>query len=276
MKNMYSSEEADLLHRLDELFTEWKRVAEAPSGFWFIPDGFYPNYFRQNPRILYIGRDAHDLYGEDDENGETTYIEKFLPQYLSGKMGDAKRNINGVKFHKLLIEVAYGIIHECNWNQSTDEPSKPHVPYASEICGHDGKVFDRVSFAFMDLCKWSHESYEGSGNGTGVAWNAVDTFIKQSAKENRNFILDEISLLSPDIVISMNFGRELISRFSSGKFQLVDDKNENCFVYKMELDSIQKPVFLFDTWHFSGSKSEEKCIYNPLVQQIDAYWRKER
>lgn len=199
-------------------------AAEAPSGFWFIPDGFYPNYLRQNPRILFIGRDAHDLYGEDDENGEMTYIEKFLPLYLSGRMGDTKRSINGAKFHKLLIEVAYGIIHECSWNISEGNPSKPHVPFASDICGEDEKVFDRVSFAFMDLCKWSHDSGDGSANGTGVVWDAVDAFIDHSAKGNRNFILEELSLLSPDIVISMNLGQELISRFSTGKFRLVDDK----------------------------------------------------
>lgn len=268
MKSMYSSEEADLLHQLDDLFNGWEKEVipseDKKNDYFFIQDGFYPNYLKQRPRILYIGRDAHDLY--DD----TTYIEKFLPQYLSGRMGDAETNINGVKFHKLLIEVAYGIIHECNWNQSTDEPSKPYVPAASEICGVDEKVFDRVSFAFMNLCKWSHD------DKIGADWTAIDEFVEKSVSAQTNYFLDEISLLSPDIIISMNFGPELISRFSSGKFQLVDDKNENCCVYKMELDAIHKPVFLFDTWHFSSFKSEEKCIFNPLVQQIDAYWRKER
>ena len=259
----YTANEVKLLKQLDTLFNGWKKVAKAPEdGFWFVPDGFYPNYFSQNPKILYIARDPYDLYGD--------YIEKFLPQYLDGRSTNGK-SINSVKFHKMLIQVAYGILHECSWNQSADNPSKPWVPCASEICGDDRKIFEKVSFAFMNLCKWSHES---SNDGTKADWNAIGEFVEKSVTGGKNYILEEISLLSPDIIITMNLGPELIECFSQGKAKLIDKKDQNCYVYQLETE--KGPIALFDPWHFSSLKNEETEIYNPLVKQIDAYWRNKK
>ena len=119
--NLYSAEEQLLLQQLKKLFESWKReVGDRHDGYWFVPDGFYPRYFSQKPRILYMARDAYDLYGDDDESDEKTYIEKFLRQYLAGRMDDGQhmdgRCINRVKFHKMLIQVAYGIVHGCLWS----------------------------------------------------------------------------------------------------------------------------------------------------------------
>lgn len=273
-RKKYSAQEAKLLDQLEKLFSDWRNAAEEPDGFWFVPDGFYPNYLSQNPKILYIARDSYDLYGDVDAFGEKTYIEKFLRQYLLGRVDDGGnpngKSINSAKFHKMLIQVAYGILHECSWNQSADNPSKPWVPSASEICD-GGKIFEKVSFAFMNLCKWSHESDDA---GINAAWDAISEFVEKSVTGGTNYILEEISLLSPDIIITMNLGPERIAHFSQGKAKLIDDKNPNCYVYQLETN--KGSIALFDTWHFSSSKDEKTEIYNPLAKQIDAYWRNKK
>ena len=263
--NLYSAEEQLLLQQLKKLFESWKReVGDRHDGYWFVPDGFYPRYFSQKPRILYMARDAYDLYGDDDESDEKTYIEKFLRQYLAGRMDDGQhmdgRCINRVKFHKMLIQVAYGIVHGCLWSQ---------LPYASEICA-DGTVFNRVSFAFMNLCKWSHESDDESKSGTGADWVAINEFVAKSLTTETNFFLEEIRLLRPDIIISMNLGPEMIGRVFGEKVTQIDNKNPNCYAYSLKVEKKLSPIFVLDSWHFSSrNKSEQTEVYEPLLKVLE-------
>ena len=264
--NLYSPTEKQLLRQLDDLFKRWEStVGDKPdSGYWFIPDGFYPKYFSQKPRILYMARDAYDLYGADDERGERTYTEKFLRQYVDGRMDDGKRKdgicINRVKFHKMLIQVAYGIVHNCHWSK---------VPYASEICA-GGAVFDRVSFAFMNLCKWSHESDDKSKPGTGADWTAINEFMEKSLTTETNFFLQEIQLLQPDIIISMNLGPEIIKRVFGEKVIQIDNTNPNCYAYSIEEAKNLNPILVLDSWHFSArNKKEQTEIYEPLLTVLE-------
>ena len=258
---MFSDEERELKGKLDVLFREWKKSVGEPSEpipLWFIPDGFYPNYLSQKIRILYIGRDAYDLYGTDDENGEKTYIEKFIRQYVSGVMYNTK-GINRVKFHKMLIRVAYGLIHGCSWDK---------VPYASNICD-GGKIFEQESFAFMNLCKWSHGSYDENNSNTrwNADWDAINRFVEQSVTKKRNFILEEIDLLKPDVIITMNFGPELIQRFSgSANVECLEETGDR-FAYS--LTTPVRKYLILDPWHFSSiNKSENINIYTPLLKML--------
>ena len=266
--NLYSKTEQKRMQVLKALFEEWQDVVGDKDGYWFIPDGFYPKYLGQTTRVLYIARDSYDLYGEDDPLGETTYIEKFVRQYLAGRMDSQNTrngvNINRIKFHKMLIQVAYGLIHNCPW--TAKDPDAPQIPYASEIC-EGGKVFERATFAFMNLCKWSHESTQG----TKAAWDAVNEFVDKSATQKRNFFLEEIDLLDPNIIITLNLGPDLIARWTGNSAKCVDSRNENCFVYR--LSSGNKERMIFDSWHFSATrKSEERDIYNPLLKMTRKYY----
>lgn len=259
---MFSDEERQLKGKLDVLFKEWKKSVGEPENCWFVPDGFYPNYLSQRPRILYIGRDSYCLYGTDDENGEKTYIEKFIRQYVEGVM-DKGRSIDRIKFHKMLIKVAYGLIHERTWRK---------IPHASEICA-GGRVFEKMSFAFMNLCKWSHDwSNEKSGDdstGWAADWGSINRFVDLSVTEKRNFIFEEIGLLEPDVIIAMNFGKERIQQlFDVGE---PIEKRADCYVYPL---TISKKCLLLDPWHFSATnKSEDKNIYAPLSRMSKKYKR---
>lgn len=260
-RKLYSLEEQKLLDKLGKLFTEWRKAIGNGRG-WFVSDGFYPKYLSQKPKILYMGRDAYNLY--DD------YIEQFLPQYLTGRMGDAGKSIDGVRFHKMLIQVAYGILHGCSWNESDEEPMRPVVPPASEIC-EGGRIFDQVSFAFMNLCKRTHEaeSVEETNADWKADWKLIREFVEKSTTGSRNFIMEEISLRAPDIIITMNFGPNRIKQFSGGAARLIGDDNPDCYVYRLETP--RGTSMIFDPWHFSARKSEELSIYNPLTKEIARY-----
>lgn len=257
----YSKEELRILDKLDALFSCWKETCEDLDGY-FVGDGFYPNFLKQKPKILFIGRDAYDLYGEDDQQGECTYIEKFIRQYISGTM-DGDRNINAFKFHKMLIQMSYGIIHRTEWRK---------VPCAAEIC-RDGRIFDRVSFAFMNICKMSHESC--SKEGTNASWGLINQFLDRSITAERNYLCEEIELLNPDMIITLNLGPVYIDKiFGSGKTdaKCVDDKCCDCWTYSVRLPNRVIPAF--DTWHFSSrNKREEDNIFNPVMNAWNNWMR---
>lgn len=262
---LYRPAEKTLMVEIQNLLAQWVATVGSPdeSEGTFLYDGFYPKYLEKNPKILFLARDAYDIWSDI-----CFYMENVLPLYLSGQGSDGK-SINSAKFHKMMIEVAYGILHECTWNKSAEEPEKESVPYASEIC-EGGIIFDQVSFAFMNLCKWSHCS--GGGAGVNADWDAIGEFVEKSTAGGRNFIMEEIAMLAPDIIITMNFQEDLIKKFTGNKAEKVDDTNPDCFVYRLPFP--HGTALLFDSWHFSSSKSEEHCIYNPLAEQIGRYWRK--
>lgn len=254
---LYSKTEQAKLHALEALFTKWEKMVGDREGYWFVPDGFYPRYFAQKTKILYIGRDAYNVY--------ESYITQFMQQYLTGRMGDNGVNINRVKFHKMLIKVAYGLIHDCPWRATKAHPEQ--IPSAFEIC-QDGKVFERATFAFMNLCKWTHEHVkEGGkdekekGTGWGVDREAVDEFVNKSVTQKRNFFLEEIELLDPDIIITLHHMPNLIARWTGNLAKRVAT-NGNCCVYRLSNGKHERMIF--DPWHFSSWKSEERDIYNPL------------
>jgi len=71
---MYPSQERKLLEKLVVLFTKWQtefRLHEKKSGSIIHGlsaddmtfDGFYPYYLSQDPKILFVGREARDISG---------------------------------------------------------------------------------------------------------------------------------------------------------------------------------------------------------------------
>lgn len=116
----------------------------------------------------------------------------------------------------------------------------------------------------MNLCKWSHESGE-YGTEWAADWKTIDKFVELSVANKRNFILEEIGLLEPDVIITMNFGVERIQRLFSVSSPV--EECDDCYVY-----SLARPLgkcLVLDSWHFSSrNKSEDKNVYEPLRRMI--------
>ena len=251
--NLYKSSEHDLLKELDELFEEWNNVykeyrkGESELQYYemIVPDGFYPNYLSQKPKILFIGRESYTIEG-------CNYIDLFIDHYLAGKTGyNNCRAINKDKFHKLLIQVAYGVIYGKDWD---------NTPYAGEIC-LDGEIFKKESFAFMNLSKLSN-NLDGQ-NTTNTNWSLFDHAVSMSLNYGRNFILDEIKLLDPDLIITMNFGRDRLEKIFGKTLEFEDN---DWWKYKVKFPEKDKECLLIDSWHFSSSKKDKEEIHDPILK----------
>lgn len=263
--NLYSQAERELLVALDELFVEWRKRWDGHDG-WFIRDGFYPGYLKMKKRVLFIGRDSYDQYNVSDEFDYGDYIATFIPQYLKGRTncGSGDRCINRNRFHKLLIQIVYGL----NAGK-TPLPWNAVLP-ASEIC-RDGNVFGSASFAFMNLGKLSHESCDAVG--VNADWIKINKSVAFSIA-GENLIKKEINLLSPDIIIAMNWN-DNPDRIDYRQLVLGEDLLEtkisiaDCGVYSFARADGRCVPFL-DCWHFSGRFSEEQYLYRPIVMALEA------
>ena len=104
----YPESEKPALASLENLFRDWHQHfagADWPDAQAvaddMVFDGFYPHYFNQAKRILFIARESRDIPGAN-------YINQLIEAYRN-KKPIGKRYINGSKFHRLMIRIAYGV-----------------------------------------------------------------------------------------------------------------------------------------------------------------------
>jgi len=259
---LYSQEESSLIDKLNTLFCKWNEaLAEYRKGKKdfaekypidykeIVPDGFYPKYLSQKPKILFLGRESYTIEG-------CNYIDLFIDDYLVGKTGkNHSKSINSSAFHRRLIQVAYGLLNEKNWDDT---------PYAKEICTNKG-TFEKVSFAFMNLSKLSNNPCNSETTNTN--WELVNASLDISLNYGENFILEEVKLLDPDVIVCMYWGKDIIERIF-GKGSLKGDSEED-FAYNLNINGRDR-LFLH-SWHFSSSKKEKECIHDPIVEAFRTF-----
>lgn len=196
-KNLpYPDNEKPKLALLERLFFEWHQhfasVGEALEKHGaddMVFDGFYPHYFGQKRRVLFIGRESRGLSG-------CNYLEILYPAYRETKRIGPRQHLNRSKFHSRMIHIAYGIVNGL--------PMWQDIPYASKLGDTFGAV-DGVSFAFMNISKLSNEGEHWSSD-----WSAINTAHGLST-QGRSFNQEEVAILEPHVVITMNLGDKIAS-----------------------------------------------------------------
>jgi hypothetical protein len=153
-----------------------------------------------------------------------------------------------------MLYTAYGLMNGL--------PEWKDIPDADEI-GDGFATAEGVSFAFMNLSKFSNESDHWSSN-----WQRIQESVRQ-ATMGRNFIAEQIALLEPDVVITMNL---------EGYFPALGEKPEYLGTYGDEcvsawaLTSHRHKSLLLDGFHFSApGKRDLDHFYLPFVEAVRAH-----
>lgn len=234
----YEAEETDMLCRLDDLFEKWKSKLSGDEIKLFNRDGFYPGYSHQKVRILFVGREACYMAGRN-------YIEYMYNSFKSSYIG--KWTVNQYPFHRRQAYVAYGILKSLGGGSEWHWPCWDVVPVAADICKDVGKE-DKYSWAFINLSKLSNETGDYRTDGNRY-WPFVNS------KENQCWLIKQISILNPDIIIGANVP-ELADILCYGK---PDTSNGNCYAYYKK----GLPLFL-NCYHFAAIKGDRKFFYEPV------------
>jgi len=234
-----------------ELFDDWQeamRHALPPEkkslAEDFVWDGFYPYFYEQPLKILYVGRESLGL-------AKCDYLDEILPAYRVDKKigvtGGAK-HLNSAFYHARMLHIAHGVLHGCKkWDD---------IPWAERI-GDTFAAAQGISFATMNLSKFSNES----ADEFSADWN----LIRLSVDCSGDFIKREVELLDPDVVITMNIGEFL------PHFGVLECRSSGGPVDTYVLRSGAKTSLLIDAWHFSAfGKSHVRDFYEPICSAIQA------
>ena len=239
--------EQSKLQQLESLFQEWHQhfsVGEAVSATHVADDmsfdGFYPYYFQQPRRLLFVGRESRRISG-------CNYIDLLYKAYRETKLIGG-RPLNSDKFHSRMLYVAYGLTHEM--------PAWDTIPYASTI-GDTFGTEKGLSFAFMNLSKFSNEGPHWSSN-----WEVINAVHARSTQQRR-FIEEEVAILAPDVVIAMNLKDK-----TTALGTLTSIEQIGC-IHAYWLDSGAHRSLLLDAWHFSAPRKKAQTdYYEPICEAI--------
>lgn len=214
---------------------------------YFNSDGFFPGYFSAKHRVLFIAREARYFSGEDR-------IEYELENFDS-------LNATKYSYWRRILYLTYGIRHE-------GKVKFEELPNANDILEEMRKSND-YGFAIMNISKYSNDRDDG-GNAD---FSLINRFLSDSELDKRNFVMEEIALLSPNIVITANLWNGGICEnlinlafpknlFSNG----IGTKNGEAYLNDFEIGD--KNAKLIDLYHFSSRKSDEDYFYNPVMNFI--------
>lgn len=259
MALVFPGTEIERRKQLELLMQEW---ASAVSPQPFTLDGFYPYYWNQPIRVLAIGRESRGLENCD-------YIDCVLNDgYWISRIGS--KRINGHILHRRLMYVVYGILKGF--------PAFRSLPTAAEIGFSVGKK-DGISFAWMNISKISNESndYRTNFNDLSRSYNA-------SINGGRNFLAEEVLLLSPDVIISMNVGERLIAALKEAADITLLSNSSRWLkgVYYVSFKVAEKGnAILIDSYHFAAHSTrklkgvnDKDSFYDPICTVVkDCYAR---
>jgi hypothetical protein len=264
--SLFPPEERPLRASLDALMSDWKReVAQSQVVFredgksysgadYFCADGFFPYYTRQKIKILFMGREAVGISGMD-------YIDVLYNAYKQNNVGGKTLDAHATEARQFYL--AYGLLHDGTVPYS-------EVPYASELAKTFGTA-NGVSFAFMELSKYSNDAEDANQHRDA---KLMTRFLQDSHLEKRNFVREELSLLNPDIILTMNlWGAGIDSTLleqALGKVRSIGNPEPAISVNVLPINGRDVP--LFDLWHFASRKNTETDFYNPVMRA----WREKQ
>lgn len=242
----YQQSEEQLLFELASLFKKWHKEAQKKKFIYeysaddMVFDGIYPYYTNQKKKVLFIGREALGING-------LNYIDVLYHAYKNNRIGD--KHINQHKFHYLMFYITYGI--------NNGFPIWDNIPSAAEL-SENFATKNGISFAFMNISKLSNESEEWKAD-----WELIDSFINSFSDSKINYFNEEISIMSPDLIITMNLENRLKAL---GKIDAIKYGSD---ISKYSLEVKGKNIPLFDLFHFSApGKSPKEKYYDILMKEL--------
>jgi hypothetical protein len=221
-----------------------------PGDSYFCSDGFFPYYYSQKIKILFLARETVGLSGMD-------YIETLFESYKANNIGG--RTLDQHTFHHRMYYLAYGILRG-------GKIPYGEVPYASELA-RDFGTKNGISFAFMELSKYSNDNADANAHRD---LELMTAFLRDSHLEKRNFIQEELEILDPDIILSMNLWgaglEENLMSLALGNVNIRDDKTylPQAVLREIKINGKKRP--LIDLYHFSSRKNTEIDFYNPVMK----------
>lgn len=266
ISSLFLGEEIQKRRQIVALMTDWqaeiahKYTVNPDPEYWegkdplsyFIADGFYPGYYKQKPKVLFIGREPLPM--DNDLDGVQSLLTKgFNAQKL---------------FIRRLLYIVQGVREKGKRKFDNLEFTRD---YAKELANTND-----YGYAFMNISKYAN----WLGDNTKKAdYDFINQFLEDSNLGKRNFFREEIEILNPDVIITMNLGKmidnhtlidQMYLDLCFGKIEwekLQPDIDKNVKMTTIVVNS--KSIKLLNTYHFSRpGVSDKEYFYDPIMEII--------
>jgi hypothetical protein len=254
---MFSDNEKKNREKINLLMKEWKKeVAKSKvlSGDnkksdlgknCFVADGFFPNYYSQTNKILFIGREARYISGSD-------IIEVVINHF---KDNNAKR----ISFWRRILYILYGI-------KNNGREKFQNIPDANDIAAQMVESND-YGLAIMNFSKYSNNRKDGASANIGL----INRFLQDSHLDNRNYFREELSILDPNIIITANLWDGKINeeylQYMFGKTCPIKKISNKATLSTMKFN--KKTIKIIDLYHFSRpGVMDEDYYYAPVMKLL--------
>lgn len=210
---------------------------------YFGIDGFLPGYYKKKPKVLFIGRESR-------ANSKSDSVINIINHFRNDK------DINTSSFWRRILYIVYGI-------KMKGKVVFNEIPNTYEIAKEMARKND-FGFALINISKYSNDRLDGGKADLKL----INRFLEDSKLEKRNFFLEEVKLLDPDIIITANlWDGKIKSKYLDicfPKMKLVSSIS-NIANYWL-LKNGKKTIILFDLWHFSRPGSDKEKYYDPVMK----------
>ena len=260
MLNCFTTEkEINKRKELEKIMDEWKNLIRTknniifpddekqyPAIDYFNSDGFFPGYFLEHPKVLFIGRESRYSSGGDR-------VQSDFDWFSTG-------SLNSSSYWRRIFYLVYGIKNKGKYKYSD-------IPYANEILDKM-KEENNFGFAIMNISKYANESDDGAN----ANYELINQFLIDSELTKRNFIKEEIELLEPDIIITSNLwngkinNNELQKVFPDKYFSNTKEINNVACLYDFKLGN--RTIKLLNLFHFSSRGSDNSMFYTPSMDLL--------
>lgn len=255
----FPENEIESRNKIISLMNDWKKEIsqkekivffddnkEYPPEDYFYFDGFFPNYYNQDTKVLFIAREARWTSGGD-------FIENSLKYFKS----DAK--INDVLFWRRIFYMLYGI-------RTKGKEEYKDIPYPYDYV-RELDENNMYGFALMNMSKYSNDREDGGKRADTVLMNQ---FLKDSDLKKRNFFKEELEILDPDVIITANLWDGKIKKeYLDICFEGINliKTIEGAAFSTMVIN--KKSIKIIDLYHFSQpGLSDQEYYYDPVIKLL--------
>jgi hypothetical protein len=259
----FSGIEVEKRKKINLLMQDWRNAIPSikikfaddnknyPAKDYFAGDGFFPSYYSQKIKVLFIGREARwmTVLGYND------YIATFMLEFFQKNNDHNQR-----QFTRHLLYIVEGI--KSNGSLKFEEVKRKTANgIAKEMVSSND-----YGYAMMNISKYSNDSKGGDVANVKL----INSFLEHSSLEKRNFFQEELAILDPDVIITGNLWDGKIEHkyldFCFGEKKKIKEIRGKAIVYETKV--LRKKIKLIDLYAFSSRYSDKEYFYDPIMKLL--------
>jgi hypothetical protein len=226
---------------IDSLMADWRGQVKCKKCF--CSDGFFPGYYKQEIKMLFIARETRNCDYND-------CIKQYI-EYYGDRTDHDKKAFTRRMFYIVQGVRSGGTLKFKDLRTANDFIATIHA--------------NNYGFAFMNISKYSNnaEVYKADKK-------LINKFLEDSNLKKRNYFREELEILQPDIIITLNlFGGIVKDEYLKLCFENAKKLKADKKVTLWEMELNQKKIKILDLFHFSAlNKRDKEYFYDPTIKYL--------